>query len=638
MGKRCQFIFWGFFVERVVFDGSYRLKDLLERVNWGEVAFDTETTDLKQDRLEITGLSICDGNLNIYIPIKDEFREPYMNIIKYYFNCKLKKTIAHNIVFDMRVMSKYGVIWKNQKLFCSLVAHHLLDETSPHGLKYLTRNILGREVNDYDDKLSHYSKEFYQYALDDSYNTWLLYQHFLPQLLGTKLERLFFNIEMPFQFVLLEMALEGVTIDVKELHSMTEKVLEAEQEFTTQLLDFTNTKYNIQLPIFPNDPIKILSPVNFNSPKQLNDYLFNKVGLKPCGQKTKTGSDKTGKELIEFYKTGKNEDGTTAYSHPFIPIYSKFKIASKIYSMYKKMPDFIESDGKIRPSFKDTGTRTGRLSCSEPNLQQLPKVKADFPVKVRKVFVAPPGYKMFSCDYSGQEVAVMAQQSKDPTLVKSLNNGYDMHLAVANSFYKLGIPEEALSKDNSEYDKYLEMYKKERSQAKTITFGLAYGKGAYGFAQDFGVSEEEAQEMVDNYFKGMDKLKESINEAHEEVEKYGVVTHMYGRTRHFNLDENSEWWVVEKAKRQSFNFKIQGFSADMIRAASVNVHRRKDNMSHWDLKAVMSIHDEFVYIVREEYVDEAADFVKKSFEDICKNFCIPVNADVSIGDNYDEAK
>jgi DNA polymerase-1 len=176
-----------------------------------------------------------------------------------------------------------------------------------------------------------------------------------------------------------------------------------------------------------------------------------------------------------------------------------------------------------------------------------------------------------------------------------------------------------------------------RSRAKTITFGLAYGKGAYGFAKDFGIEEDEAQELVDNYFRGMSKLKEAIAKAHKEVEETGKVTSMAGRVRHFNIDKDTEFWIVEKAKRQSFNFQIQGFSADMIRAASINVMRRNIH-PEWGLKAVMTIHDEFVYICKEDYIKESTYLVKRAFEDVCKNFVVPVNADVEIGTNYGNSK
>jgi len=598
----------------------------LSRMNWETICYDTETTSLKQDELEITGLSLCDGKYNYYIPIRPENRKTRMNIFKQLFS-RTKRLIGHNLVFDLRVLNKYDIKFSPKtKLFDTMIVAHLINENDKKGLKHLTRTILNREVKDYDEKLSHYSKEFYNYGLDDSYNTWLLYEHYLPLLKEEKLDKLFFKIEMPFQWVLLEMALEGVLIDKKLLKEQQEKLKTEIQNLEIELLEHLGERYTKQLDF--NNGITIISNINFNSSKQLID-IFNKLGLE-ITEKTPSGAPSIGVKTINKH-----------LKNPFVEKLYKYKIANKLYNGFVsdegQIISNLQKDGRVRPNFIDVGTKTGRLACVKPNLQQLPKPKDYAPVNVREVFVAPKGYKMFSCDYSGQEVAVMAQQSKDPTLVKALNNGYDMHLAVANTFYNLEIPEEYLSKKHPKYKEYKKKYSKLRSQAKTITFGLAYGKGAYGFAKDFNVSEEEAQTMVDNYFKGMGKLKEAINKAHQEVEETGTVTHMAGRKRHFNLTKDSEFYEVERAKRQSFNFLIQGFSADMIRAAAINVQRRNKN-KEWDLKPIMTIHDEFNYIVKEEYAKEAAIMVKQAFEDVAKTWVVPVTADVEIGENYGNAK
>ena len=613
-------------VERKVVCKEEDVVSYLLKLSTEEVAFDTETTSLVYTELKLTGVSLCDGAYNIYIPIGLEGDDSIkIHAIGMYLK-SVKKLIAHNWLFDAKVFYKYGIDLLSIKRFDTMIAHHLLDENSKHGLKYLTKTILEREVSDYDETLSHYDHKFYEYALDDSLNTWLLYKDLLPKIFNQKLEYLMFKVEMPFQNVLLEMLIEGVEIDTTLLDA--QKSVLKQEIFTLNklLLDELDERYSLQMSLGESEPV-LVSNINFNSPKQLIE-IFEKLNI-PITEKTPTGNPSVGVKTIS-----KN------IQHPFVNILNKYKIASKLYNgfvsedgqIYKN----LEKDGKVRPSFRDTGTKTGRLSCNSPNLQQLPKPKEYAPVNVREVFKAPEGYKMFSCDYSGQEVAVMAQQSKDPTLVKSLNNGYDMHLAVANTFYNLGIPEEALSKKHTDYEEYKRKYNKERSQAKTITFGLAYGKGAYGFSKDFGVSEEEAQQMVDDYFAGMSKLKEAISKAHEEVEAKGTVTSMAGRKRHFDIEKDNPY-ALERAKRQSFNFLIQGFSADMIRGAAINVYKRNTN-KEWGLKAVMTVHDEIVYICKEEYIDEATRMVKKAFEDVCKRFVVPVNADIEVGNNYGDAK
>ena len=605
-------------IKKILTSDSYELKSF----NWECFSFDTETTSLRYDELAITGISLCDGTHNYYIPIKDDNREATMKVIKNYFS-KAKKVVAQNWVFDAKVMSKYGISFEKQKFFDTRIASHLINENTPNGLKYMTRSILGREVADFDINLSHYCQEFYDYALDDSLNTWLLYKHFLPKILeDKKLCWLFFKVEMPFQRVLLEMELEGVMINQPLLKSQQQLLINETQKLQSNMLDILGVKYELQLNFLGD--LKLISPINFNSSQQLTK-IFNDLKL-VISEKTPGGNPSVGKLTLEKHK-----------KHSFVDLLIKFKIASKLMSGFvEPLPEFIQSDGKVRPSFNDTGTKTGRLSCSRPNLQQLPKVGSYAPAKIRELFIAPKGYKMFSVDYSGQEIAVMAQQSKDPTLVKSLNKGYDMHLAIANKFYHLGIPEEALSKQHADYEGYKATHDKARGRAKRITFGLAYGKGAYGFAKDFGISEDAAQKIVDDYFKGIPLLGKAIQQAHAELERSGVVTTLAGRKRHFVIEEGNQW-QLERAKRQAFNFLIQGFSADMIRAASINVHKRKQPFD-WGLTAIMTVHDEVVYIVKEDHVVEATQMVKQAFEDVCKNFVVPVNADIEVGTNYGNSK
>ncbi len=296
----------------------------------------------------------------------------------------------------------------------------------------------------------------------------------------------------------------------------------------------------------------------------------------------------------------------------------------------------VEIDGRVRPNFKDTGTKTGRLSCNNPNLQQLPKVNKEFPIDTRKCFTVPNGHKMITCDYSGQELRVLAQITGDPALIDTFNKGKDMHLSTANDFFNLGIDEEDLYEGSPKIEDLKEFYKDERNKAKTINFGMAYGKGAYGFSQDFNISEEEAQDILDKYFAALPKVKKAIDTCHKNVTEQGWVETMTGRRRHFSKIEKNGWTgYPKKAYRESFNFLIQGFSADMIRIAMNRVYEKAP--PEWGLKAIATVHDEAVYKVRDEHVEAAKVFIKEQFEKAV-NFCIPVVADVGVGTTYSEAK
>lgn len=952
------------------------VKSALMNFNVSEFSMDTETlpttnhpkSALRYSEQKISGISICDGKSTYYIPlIDDEQRDvngqeiPRRTKTLQYLSENLfatssegrgKKIICQNIPFDAAVLHKYNICFDKAKWFDTKVASHLLDENSPNGLKYMVENILGKEVAHFNPNLSHYCEEFYEYALDDAQNTWDLYQHFLPLLLeDEQLANLFFRIEMPFQRVLVEMRVNGVDVDMNNLQIQRELLEKDKFELEKQLHDALNIKYEIVRNLYGQN-LEVSSELNLNSSQQLAKILFQDLGLEVV-ETTPTGQPKTGKITLDKYK-----------EHPFVKLLRQYKGCEKLLNAFVvPLPEHIEVDGKVRPSFHDTGTKTGRLSCSEPNLQQLadPK-KAEYKkVNFRENFIAPEGYKMFSADYSGQEICVMAQESKDPTLVKSLRNGYDMHLAIANQFYDLGIPEECLNTTHEDYETYKEKYKVERSKAKTITFGLAYGKAqpldckiltpngwkymyemhigskiftadgsitevvgvfpqktaqdiyevemfngdktrctgdhlwkvktrydiqkghsrimkttqmlsalkkgtqnnifieynkelqfpekelpldpylmgiylgdgdscnrltiaktpilvkvldslpegytlspqrefhytvmpkvgkiknnkgqyisgnlmksemrrvglegrtcvdkfipkdylhsgieqrkallqglidsdgaknnngfeyttvskslardvsflakslgarvritsripktnfasarlsyrvfisfppfqmrnsirsikkigkdisqcikvkhpsqlyitddfivthntSYGFSKDFGVSEDEAQEIVDNYFRGMPELKKAIEDTHTEVKKRGFVRNLAGRYRRFSANEQG--YYPNSALRQAFNFKIQGFSADMIRASAVNIWSRKRQHPEWDLKFIMTVHDELVFIVRTEFVPIATKFVQNVMEQTAK-LVVPMKCDVEIGNNYGDAK
>jgi len=513
-----------------------------------------------------------------------------------------------------------------------------------HGLKFLTKFILGREVEEYDESLSHYSEKFYQYALDDSYNTWLLYQDSLPQILADSgLSRLMFKIEMPFQFVLLEMAIEGVLIDVPLLKEQQEILQREILNLETQLLDYLNKPYTMQQSL--TGDMTVVSGTNFNSPKQLIE-MFNDLGLE-ITETTPKGNPSVGKFTLK--KHSDNE---------FVKILQQYKDYTKLHNGFVcdkgQIVTNLENDGKVRPNFRDIGTATGRMSCNSPNLQQLPNNKKGSAVRVREVFRAPDGYKMFSCDYSSQEVFTMAHISKDPDLIRMLENKQDQHLTNANAVFKLGIPEELLSANHPDFEATKEKYSKDRKKGKIFSFGVPYGMGAHKFSNDFNVSEEEAQGMIDNLAEKFPRLFECIKETHDLVDKDYQVKSLAGRIRHFGEDfskvklknKDLSRYTPEvirlmkqgAAHRQSFNFLIQGLCADMIRAGMVNVWVRAKKHPEWGLKTVMQVHDEAVMIVKEEHVKEATKMVKQAYEDVTKKFVLPLSADIEIGENYGNSK
>ena len=585
-------------------------------------SFDTETTHTKYDRLRITGLSLCDGKLNLYIPFKEGERH-HLKRLWGLLNPTL--LIAHNWVFDAKVLHKEGVDISSIPCFDTMIASHLLDENRPKSLKFLTKTLLKREVKDYDDKLSHYSKEFFEYALDDSLNTWELYELFKHWLVEQKLEYLFYNIEMPFQECLLEMQLTGIKVNVDLLREQQVILKEEINKLTIECLNLLGKKYYLTTNFLGE--VLITSSVKLSSPQQLQKILFEDLGLEPV-EFTPTGSPATGTFTLKKYR-----------DVPFVDALYKLKICQKL------MDSFVSEEGQIitnleegnilRPRFNDVGARTGRLSSSNPNCQQLPKPKDYSPVNVRETITVPKGYNMIAVDYSGQEIAVTAQLCKDENLLKMLNGGYDMHLAIANKFSNLGIPEEKLVSTHPEHESLKKKWDKARGVSKAITFGLLYGKTAQGFAKDFGVSDREAQKMIDDYYATMPRLRPTIEKYHKLLDRDGFVTNLVGRRRRFKKEE---WGYSNKAYRQTFNFAVQGFSADMLRSAMVVTHNSKKKKKEWDLKAIMTVHDEAVYQVKEEYAQEAKEFIIKCFEKVCENMVVRVKATADVGLTYADAK
>ena len=554
---------------------------------------------------------MCDGTHACYIIISEGCESMVKTAIDFLETRDL--LIGHNIVYDLQVLYKYGMT-KEPELFCTMIAHHLLDENSRHGLKELAASVLGATTTKYDEIEDHSSAEFISYAINDAVWTWQLASLFRDQLLQEDLVPLFRDIEMPFQYVLRDMKVAGMLVDVDLLRTKRKEL----ELHTDQLYKSLVQEAGVS------------GSFNFNSSKQLGELLFTTLGL-PIQDVTPSGAPSVGSAALVKLK-----------SHPIVSKILEYKNLRKLLTSYfaenAQILSNIDPDNRVRPSFLDFGTKTGRLSCNSPNLQQLPKESKD-PVGTRSCFIVPKGYKMITCDYSGQEVAVAAQQSKDPTLVDALNKGQDMHLRIANQFYNLGIPDEALFKTHPDYDTYKDKYYNERNQAKVITFGLFYGKGAYGFAKDFDISEEEAQEIVDKYFEGMPQLKEAIEHAHDQVKAHGYVSSMSGRRRRFEQMTNrfGEKYYNNMSLRQSFNFLIQGYSADMIRMAMTAVRHVSKEYPQWDLKAIATVHDEAVYEVKEEYTDVAAQAIKKAFESVTE-FVVPIVADIGIGKDYGEAK
>jgi len=611
-------------MKRTVIETFINAKYFFEDFKKEVFGFDTETTSLKYLELDIEGCSFCDGKKVCYIDLIDN---PEKEIILNYLCTEIftlnKILIAHNIVFDLKVLKKYGIIPQSSELFCTMIADHLLDENKPHGLKHIAKELLGHETKDYDEIKDHKSQEFYDYAMNDAVWTWEISQIYKERLKQENLTTLFRDIEMPFQWSLVDMETNGFLIDKEKVNTISEELNAKIEDLTVELLDITETKYEVQMDLFGNT--KIISPINFNSTLQLTNIIQDKLGL-TIEDKTPSGAPSIGKTTL----------GKLKGKHPFIDKLVIYKIANKLLNgFFEPLPGHIDVDGRVRPSFNDIGARTGRLSCSKPNLQQLPNTKKELPISTRSCFIAEKGSKILTCDFSGQELRVLADLSGEESMIDAFNNGKDFHLTTANDFFNLGIKEEDLYEGSDNYEKIKEEHYKDRSKAKAINFGMAYGKGAYGFSKDFNITEPEAEEILKKYFAALPKVKCAIDNSHKNVNRKGFVRHNLGRVRRFipkEIDGNK--FYPKSSYRQAFNFMIQGYSADMMRIA---LNKVRKECSHLNIKLLACVHDEGVWEVKEEDLEEAKKEIKRCFEE-CIKLSVPVKADIGVGDDYDSAK
>ncbi len=604
--------------------------------NHDSLAFDTELLenadeDLSWDNLNIE--SICFYNGKEGLLVSD------INLMGYLVGPfdSVKKLIAHNIVFDLKVLKRTELFnyWFNHvldkvELYDTMVAQHLINENEPSlKLKDLAKTKLGKAETitwQQASKFKKNSQEWFDYCFNDVLYAWDLMKYQEPLLVQEGVDKLFKEIEMPFQRCLVDMEVNGMLVDREKMATVLVDLKKEHVQLTKDMLLELKLPHQVQKTLEGEYIIK--SPINFNSSQQLGKILFEDLGL-PIIERTEGGSPSVGKLTLEQLQE----------KSKFVKLLYRYKIIQKlITAFYESIPEHISNDGRIRPHFSDCGTVTGRLSCSSPNIQQLPKVRKDFTINVRDCFIASPGTTMFTADFSGQEIRVMAEISKEPTLIDSLIKGKDIHLAVANQFYNLNIPEEALYENSPLYKVYKDKFKEERAKAKIITFGLCYGKGAYGFSKDFNISEDAAKLIVDKYFQNMPKLKQAIDQTHNELRRNGYVNTLTGRKRRFEKVRRGDWiGYVQHSYRQSFNHKIQGLSADMIRIAMINIRNKAKEHPEYNLKLLATVHDEVIVEADTKFIKEVKELLKESFESSMK-FVVPLPADIGHGNSYGSAK
>ena len=580
------------------------------------VAFDCETTSLDTLNTQLVGFSLSSqAGKGIYVPLYTsnlfenlDFipQEKALEQIARLFNNPQVTVILHNGKFDYKVLRSNGIKINNNKVSCKLVdtmiAEWLLnsDKTgkNSYSLEYLAETKLGLKGIEYEDLVPKGQtfadlpvEKAYPYAAEDADFTFQLWQKLEPQLKKQNLYELFTSTEMRLMPLLAEMEIQGIHLDSQTLYDYN-------KELTIGIEDIQNKIYSTVGHAF-----------NIASPKQLQEVLFTERGLKPT-KKTKTG-----------YSTDTSVLEELALYDPVPKMILEYRELAKLQSTYvETLPSMCDKNERIHTDFIQTGTATGRLSCREPNLQNIP-VRNEAGRKIRSAFTATPGTILISADYSQIELVVLAHLSQDQNMCNAFISGTDVHKATAALIF--GVPQE-------------EVTPQMRRTAKTINFGVIYGMSAFRLANDLGISRTQAAEFIENYFKTYSSVNDFINSTIQKTEETGFVQTIFGRKRHIaNINSKNK---LEKsgAERMAVNTPVQGSAADIVKKAMLDVSKALEE-ENTQAKLILQVHDELLVECPDnpQTIEKTISIIKEKMENAVK-LNVPLKVSIEYGKNWGE--
>ena len=570
-------------------------------------AFDTETDGLDPLTAGLVGMSFAIREQEAwYVPVpanQEEATDIVLRLAPALQHPEIEK-VGQNIKFDILALRKYGVRVKGP-LFDTMLAHYLLNPELRHGMDYLAETYLKYKTVPIEDLIGPKGKkqasmrtvpieQIKEYAAEDADVTLRLKHYFAPLLKQEGLESLFFEMEMPLIYVLAEMEATGVKLDTNALKQSSEVLSQQLSALEESIYDLAGQSFNI------------------NSTKQVGEILFDKLKLDEKAKKTKTGGYSTSEEVLEKIR-GK---------HPIVDKLLEYRGIKKLLSTYiDALPALIHPEtGKIHTSFNQAVTATGRLSSTNPNLQNIP-VRDELGREIRKAFIADDDDCIFfSADYSQIELRLMAHLSNDPHMVEAFCSGADIHAATAAKIY--GIPVEEVTSDM-------------RRKAKTANFGIIYGISVFGLAERLSIPRAESKELIDGYFQTYPRIKEYMEESIRVAKEKGYVETLFKRKR-FLPDINSHNAIVRGyAERNAINAPIQGSAADIIKLAMIRIHQRFE-AEHLKSRMILQVHDELNFNVRKEEFDRVKEIVLDCMEHVLQ-LRVPLIADCGEGKNWLEA-
>lgn len=580
------------------------VKNLL---NQSSVCFDTETTGLNPLTAELVGIAFSwEASKGFYVPFPEDKNEAHSLIeeLRPFFENETIEKIGQNLKYDIKVLAKYNIEVKG-KLFDTMLAHYLINPDMRHNMDVLAETYLNYTPISITDLIGKKGKNQLsmrdvplekqtEYAVEDADITLQLKEHFQKELGEANTQKLFDEIEIPLLRVLANMELEGINLDIDFLNSLAEELNNDIASLEKKIYNAAGEEFNIA------------------SPKQLGVILFEKMKLVDKPKKTKTGQYSTAEDVLSYL----------AKDHEIVKHILDYRGLSKLKSTYiDALPQQVEEHtGHVHTYYMQTVAATGRLSSNNPNLQNIP-IRTERGRQVRKAFIPrSEHYTLLAADYSQIELRIIAALSEEETMIEAFKNGEDIHASTASKVFNVPLTE---------------VTREQRSNAKTVNFGIIYGVSAFGLSNQTNLTRSESKELIDTYYATYPKLRDYIQDQVDFARENGYVQTVLGRRRYLK-DINSRNAVVRgAAERNAVNAPIQGSAADIIKIAMIRIHE-KLQAGNFKSKMLLQVHDELVFDIYKPELEEMKALIKSEMESAYK-LEVPLDVELDIGDNWLEA-